>query len=70
MAAVMWLTTNAVLGGESFSLLHGRLAQLMPVPVAALLAAAVLIPALLAWSAAAAGSALRPDPTDRSQTTT
>jgi hypothetical protein len=67
IAAVAWLTTNAVLGGGSFALLNGRLAELIPVPVAALLAASVLIPALLAWSAAAVGSALRPDPPDRSQ---
>jgi hypothetical protein len=70
IAAVMWLTMNAVIGGGSFSLLNARLAELLPVPVAALLAASVLIPALLAWSATAMGSALRPDPPDRSQPTT
>ena len=70
IAAVAWLTTNAVFGGGSLALLNGRLAELIPVPVAALLAASVLIPALLAWSAVAVGSALRPGPTDRSQPTT
>ena len=59
-AALGWLVVNAVIGGVSFSRLNRRLAELLPVPAPVLLAVAVLVPALLAWSAAAVGASLRP----------
>ena len=59
-AALGWLVVNAVIGGASFSRLNRRLAELLPVPAPVLLAVAVLVPALLAWSAAAVGAILRP----------
>jgi hypothetical protein len=59
-AALGWLVVNAVIGGVSFSRLNRRLAELLPVPAPVLLAVAVLVPALLAWSAAAVGAILRP----------
>jgi hypothetical protein len=59
-AALGWLVVNAVIGGASFARLNRRLAELLPVPAPVLLAVAVLVPALLAWSAAAVGSILRP----------
>jgi hypothetical protein len=59
-AALGWLVVSAVLGGVSFSRLNQRLAELLAVPAPVLLAVAVLVPALLAWSAAAVGAVLRP----------
>lgn len=58
-AALAWLVVNAGLGGGSFSRLSRRLSELLPVPTPVLLAVAVLVPALLAWSAAAVGAILR-----------
>jgi hypothetical protein len=58
-AAAGWLLVTAVIGGASFLRLSRRLAELLPVPVPVLLAVAVLVPALLAWSAAALGAAVR-----------
>jgi len=59
-AALGWLVVNGVIGGASFSRLNRRLAELLAVPAPVLLAVAVLVPALLAWSAAAVGAFLRP----------
>lgn len=59
-AAFGWLVANAVVGGAAFFRLNRRLADLLPVPTPVLLAVAVLVPALLAWSAAAVGAILRP----------
>jgi hypothetical protein len=66
-AAVGWLVVNAVIGAASFTRLNRRLAELLPVPAPVLLAVAVLVPALLAWSAAAVGALLRPGPPNLSQ---
>ena len=63
-AALGWLVVNAVIGGASFSRLNRRLAELLPVPAPLLLAVAVLVPALLAWSAAAVGTILQPGEPD------
>jgi hypothetical protein len=58
-AAAGWLLVTAVIGGASFLRLNRRLAELLPVPAPVLLAMAVLVPALLAWSAAALGAIVR-----------
>lgn len=58
-AAILWLVRDALAGGD-FGSLARRMGVLLSLPAAVVLAAAVLFPALLAWSGAAVGAALRP----------
>ncbi len=59
LAAVAWLLADAA-APTDFGALAGPMGVLMSLPAVVVLAAAVLFPALLAWSAAAVAAALRP----------
>jgi len=59
LAAASWLALNALADGRAFVLLSDRIAGVMAVPKAALLAVTIALPALLAWSGSGTGSLLR-----------